>query len=70
MVIRVMYPNKKFDMVKDSLLNKLITSGKIVKFFRSGAWVTIGQDPTRGSGGVYYGFERRQRAAPSDMRQQ
>lgn len=59
MFIRVIYPNNKYDMVKDFILDKLIISGKITKFYRSSGWVTIGQDPIRGMGGNYRGPERR-----------
>jgi hypothetical protein len=32
MLIRVLYHERKYDMVKDSLLDKLIASGRIVNF--------------------------------------
>jgi hypothetical protein len=59
MLIRVLYQNNESDMVKPFLLDDLIASGKIIKFFRSGRWVTIGVDPVRGKGGFYRGSERR-----------
>jgi hypothetical protein len=60
MLIKVMYQNNESDMVKPFLLDDLVASGKITKFFRSGGWVTIGVDPVRGNGGGYYkGPERR-----------
>ncbi len=59
MVIRVMYYNNKYDMVKPSFLNELISSGKIKKFLRSDGWATIGISPIRGMGGAYRGPERR-----------
>jgi hypothetical protein len=59
MLIKVMYVNNEVDMVKPFLLDDLVASGKITRFFRSGEWVTIGIDPVRGSGGYYRGPERR-----------
>ena len=59
MLLKVMYQNEKYDMVKPSLLNGLISSKKIKKFYRSQAWVDIETDPIRGSGGSYSGPERR-----------
>jgi hypothetical protein len=50
MLIRILYINNKYDMVKDIMLNELITSGKITKFYRSDGWVNIGHDPIRGIG--------------------
>lgn len=59
MIIRVIYHNNKYDMVKDFILDTLIASNKITKFYRSDGWVTIGLDPIRGIGGDYSGPERR-----------
>ena len=60
MLIKVIYRNNESDMVKPFLLDDLIASGKVVKFFRSGGWVTVGADPVRGNGGgCYRGAERR-----------
>ncbi|HYA26563.1 MAG TPA: hypothetical protein VEE82_01060 [Thermodesulfovibrionales bacterium] len=59
MMIRVMYYDRKYDMVNVSALDKLITSGRILKFYRTERWITIGKDPIRGLGGTYNGHERR-----------
>lgn len=59
MLIKVIYQNEKFDMVKPSILDELLATGKLKNFFRSGGWVTIGIDPVRGRGGSYKGPERR-----------
>jgi hypothetical protein len=61
MLIEVMYQNNEYGMVKPFLLDKLIASGKIIKFLRSDGWVTIGVDRIRGArnGGCYKGPERR-----------
>jgi hypothetical protein len=59
MLIKVIYQNGESDMVKPFLLDDIIASGKIMKFFRSGRWVTVGVDPVRGNGSFYKGPERR-----------
>ena len=59
MLVRVMYHDKKYDMVKDSVLNELINSALIARFYRSDGWVIIGCSPLRGTGGSYSGAERR-----------
>lgn len=59
MLIKVIYKNNSADMVKDYLLDGLITSGKIVAFRRSSGWVTIGRDPVRSGKREYPGPERR-----------
>jgi hypothetical protein len=58
-LIKVIYQNDKFDMVKPSIFEELLPSGKLKKFFRSGSWATMGIDPIRGMGGSYEGPERR-----------
>jgi len=59
MLIKVMYKNNKYGMVKPFLLDELIASGKITKFLRSEGWVTVGVDRIRGDGDCYNGDERR-----------
>jgi hypothetical protein len=59
MLVRVMYQNAKFDIVKTFVLDELISSGKLKKFYRSQEWVTVGVDPVRGKGVSYKGPERR-----------
>ncbi|MEW6002299.1 MAG: GSU3473 family protein [Nitrospirota bacterium] len=60
-LIRVIYQNGKFDMVKPFMLEKLISSKKVRKFLRSGGWATVGVDSIRGMDvGFYRGPERRQ----------
>lgn len=63
MVIRVMYKNNKYDMVKTSMLDELIDSGKIVKFQRSDGWATIGLTRLRGTNGIYSGPDRRKQVS-------
>lgn len=59
MLIRVMYNNNAYDMVKQTLLDDLIKSDKIKKFLRSEGWAVMGVDRVRGMGGDYEGPERR-----------
>jgi hypothetical protein len=47
MLIQVNYTNKRFDYVKDIILDKLLAAGKITKFRRNSGWVTVGVDPVR-----------------------
>ena len=59
MILRVQYNTGKYDMVKESLLDKLIASGSIVRFQRSTDWVLVGCDRIRRNGDGYAGLERR-----------
>jgi len=65
MLLKVMYQNDKYDMVRPSLLNELILSKKIKKFYRSGGWADIERDPIRGLAGPYVGPERRKQSSLS-----
>ena len=47
MLIQVKYPDKRFDFVKDTILDLFIESNKIVEFKRTTGWVRIGIDPIR-----------------------
>jgi hypothetical protein len=60
MFVRVIYNTGRHDEVKPFHLDKLISSGQIIKFLRSDGWVTLGVDPIRGTGGIYTGHERRE----------
>lgn len=60
--IKVIYIDNSAGVVKASSLDRLISSGKVVAFRRSGGWVKIGQDPVRGLGGKYEGPDRRNAA--------
>ena len=59
MLVRVMYQNDKFDLVKPFILDKLMSSGKLKKFLRLEGWVAIGIDPIRTTAISYKGLERR-----------
>ena len=62
MLIAVQYRNGSFDMVKEMVLDKLITEQKISLFRRESGWVVVARDPVRrekSSGRYYMGVERR-----------
>lgn len=61
MLIRVMYDDGRFDMVKPQLLDTLLRSQKVTSFKRSGGWAVIGRDPVRAQrrDQSYSGPERR-----------
>ena len=62
MLIPVIYPNGKHDLVKDFMLTDLIVSQGIVQFKRSNGWVNIttADIRTAKSFSLYSGEERRQ----------
>ncbi|BEH11171.1 MULTISPECIES: GSU3473 family protein [Geobacter] len=61
MLIRVQYPDGRYDYVKHTRLDDLIDSVQISRFLRSSGWVVIGEDPVRrrGNRAPYVGTERR-----------
>jgi hypothetical protein len=62
MVLQVQYSNNKYDYVNNSILQKLIVTRRIKRFYRPSEekWVIPGIDPIRGAGGDYEGPDRRQ----------
>ncbi len=62
MLIPVIYPDGKHDLVKEFMLSSLIDNQGIVKFKRSNGWVNIDSDRIRNSElfPIYIGEERRQ----------
>lgn len=71
MMIRVLYKDNSSGMVRDYALDELISSGKIVAFYRSSGWVAVGRDPVRKSAQPFEGAERRKDSGkavqPSDF---
>jgi len=63
MLIPVIYPDGRHDMVKEFILTKLIEENGIEKFKRSDGWVDIDSDKVRGKRWrpSYAGPERRRR---------
>ncbi len=60
MLIPVIYPDGKHDMVKSYLLDRLIAAQQIRQFRRSDGWVNIDSKQIRGkSHNCYLGPERR-----------
>ena len=60
MLIRVMYDDGKFDMVKPQMLDTLLASGRLTSFKRSDAWAVVGRDTLRSSRSQgHQGIERR-----------
>jgi hypothetical protein len=60
-MLRVIYTDGTFDLVKDFMLRFLIESYEVAKFKRSSGWVEIGSPNVRGVGGEsnYCGSEKR-----------
>ena len=60
MLIRVVYKDGKFDMIKPQMLDNLLEEHKVISFKRSTGWVFVGSDSIRrGSSEGYWGEERR-----------
>ena len=60
MMIRVMYSDGRFDMVKPELLDNLIKEQVVTSFKRASGWAVVGRDPIRsGDRTDYSGPERR-----------
>ncbi|MBW2451980.1 MAG: hypothetical protein JRF07_06480 [Deltaproteobacteria bacterium] len=60
MMIRVLYHDGRFDMVKPKYLASLLDKQKVTGFKRSEGWVMVGRDPLRvNSAQEYHGPERR-----------
>ncbi len=47
MLIRVIYPDNRYDFVKDTHLDRLIRERSIMMFQRKSGWVRVGVDPVR-----------------------
>lgn len=62
MLIRVMYSDGSFDMIRPALLDRLLQANKLVSFKRASGWAVIGRDPLRGVGGPSYRGEDRRAA--------
>ena len=60
MMIRVMYNDGRYDLVKQPMLDMLLATCKLTGFMRSNGWAIVGRDPIRGAGiPPYSGPERR-----------
>jgi hypothetical protein len=47
MLIRVMYGDGRFDMVKPQILDLLLETEKLTSFKRSDSWAVVGRDSIR-----------------------
>jgi hypothetical protein len=66
MLLRVQYPDSRYDYVDAAALDRFIVSKSIKKFFRpsENVWVDVEREPIRGKegiamGAIYIGPERR-----------
>lgn len=61
MLIPVIYPDGRHDLVKPFILDRLIDREEVRSFKRSSGWVALGVDPvrTRRGDNGYQGAERR-----------
>ncbi len=59
MMVRILYHDGRYDMVKRWTLEKLIEQNKIQGFRRANGWVRIGRDEVRGPGVANYLEEER-----------
>ncbi len=60
MMIRVMYSDGRFDMVKPSMLDNLLNRQVVTSFKRDAGWAVVGRDAIRNSNrSNYRGRERR-----------
>ena len=60
MMIRVMYSDGRFDMVKPNTLDNLISQQAVTSFKRDSGWAVVGRDKIRSSSrGSYHGKDRR-----------
>ena len=62
MMIRVMYPNGDYDMVRNDVLDILVANQRVKKFMRTSGWINVEEDSARlrvGSNPDWEGLERR-----------
>ena len=61
MLIRVIYNQGRFDMIKPQLLDHLLLENTLQSFKRSDGWVFVDKDPIRNDSQTqnYHGPERR-----------
>ena len=61
MLIRVMYDDGQFDMVKPQMLDILLGTNRVTSFKRDKGWAVIGRDTVRSNlrSQGYQGLERR-----------
>jgi hypothetical protein len=63
MLIRVMYDDGKFDMVKPQMLDTLLETKRITSFKRDKGWTVIGRDTIRSRSHSSKGYAAPERRA-------
>jgi hypothetical protein len=59
MMIRVMYNDGRYDLVKQPMLDLLLAARKLTGFLRTDGWAIIGRDRIRGGALESYGGPER-----------
>ncbi len=68
MLIRVMYSDGRFDMVKPSVLDNLLEQQVVTSFKRSDGWAVVGRDAIRSQSlPRYRGVDRRRGGTESPL---
>jgi hypothetical protein len=60
MLLRVIYRNNLYDMIKPSLIDYFIRSGRLKMFLRDEGWVVVGHDRIRTKNESFRGPDRRE----------
>ncbi|MHB1397300.1 MAG: GSU3473 family protein [Trichloromonadaceae bacterium] len=65
MLIRIVYEDGRYDLVKPFKLNSLLAENQVRMFLRGGRWVMVGRDALRRSRLTSYSGADRRRALNS-----
>ena len=63
MLIRVMFDDGRFDMVKPQILDLLLETEKLTSFKRSDSWAVVGRDSIRRTSNSSQGYAAPERRA-------
>jgi len=63
MLVRILRNKGDYDYVKPQMLDRLIETEEIVRFYRASGPVVLGVDPVRRTQNKAYGGDERRRAA-------
>ena len=63
MLIRVMYDDGKFDMVKPQMLDTLLETNRVTSFKRNEGWAVVGRDTLRSRSHSSKGYAAPERRA-------
>lgn len=64
MLIRVIYTNGAYDMVRPEVLDEMLARGAIAGFLRKSGWAVVGRDPVRSRSMHPYAGPERRRHSP------